>query len=481
MNSSDFHNLRHRAETVEYHEDVGIMHFPTAIGKQHPSVYGVVFLAVLIPLYYVSWQYHTAHAPRSRATRPPSTDFLADWLDVHVVEGFNPSAIESYCNTTEWRPNLVFNLDNANGGVGNVAGNILDFLFFAIEAGASIMLPGMASRSQTDITNVWDSRAPFDHFFDEACFLSAMSQACPQMTIYKPQPDQPLDDALPGNYHPPSRRLDASSKNTRKAYLAHLDEWLTKKKSSYNTPEDASLTLVNLERTLWDIDTRSLPPSFRRSFSQLLRTNPSIRRLAALTVQNLALANPTLTLDPRDPIPRKAFHGSHLRTEADALAAGWNSADPPNANYSSQTDAYIAHALAHNLRLMYVASGNASELARFAAKAAAHMPPLTVVSKSSLLPQSALDELLALTWDQQALVDYEVLQRSSVFAGFVKSSFSFGVVMARAQRLEDEGRVVMDPMGVRHREVDICWDDGASRVVGRDEWHEWRIPRGMWP
>ena len=361
-------------------------------------------------------------------------------------------------------------------------GNILDFLFFAIEAGASIMLPGMASRSQTDITNVWASRAPFDHYFDEAWFLSAMSQACPQMTIYKPQPDQPLENALPGNYLPPSRRLDSSPENTRKAYLAHLDAWLTAKKPSYKTPEDSSsLTLVNIERTLWEIDTRSLPSSFRRSFPQILRINPSIRRLAALTVQSLALANPSLPLDPRDPIPQKVFHGSHLRTEADALAAGWNSATSPNANYTSQSDAYIAHALAHNLRLMYVASGNASELERFASKAAAHNPPLTMTSKLSLLPQSALGELNSLTWDQQALVDYEVLQRSSIFAGFVKSSFSFGIVMARAQRLEDDGRVVMDPMGVRHKDESVCWDDGVSRVVGRDGWHEGRIPRGMWP
>jgi hypothetical protein len=40
-----------------------------------------------------------------------------------------------------------------------------------------------------------------------------------------------------------------------------------------------------------------------------------------------------------------------------------------------------------------------------------------VTSKLDLLPPSgaARQELEALTWDQQALVDYEVLQRCSVF------------------------------------------------------------------
>jgi hypothetical protein len=459
-------------------KDIDIMQLPTAIQKQHPSVYGAVFLTILIPLYYLSWQHHTAHTPPSRTARPNSTDFVADWLDVRLIDNFNPSAIEAYCDTTEWRPNLVFNLDIANGGYGNVRGMILDFLFAAIEAGASIMLPGMAARSKTDIAELRAGQVPFDHFFDEAWFLSAMSSACPQMKIYKPDPDKPLANALPNSYHARSRRLDDDSQNTRKASLAHLDAWLASHKPS---TESTSLTLVNLDCGLWEVDTRSLPPAFRRSFPQVLRLNPYIRRLAALTVRNLVLAYPSISLDPRDPIPPKAFHGSHLRTEADALAAGWNGADAPNSNYSSQTDAYISHALAHELRVMYVASGNASELERFTAKAAAHQPPLTVTTKLSLLPQTALEELDTLSWDQQALVDYEVLQRCSVFAGFVRSSFSFGLILARAQRLSDEGRVVMDPIGVRHADPGICWDDPLSRLVGRDDWHEHRIPRGQWP
>jgi hypothetical protein len=471
---------RSRTSSNDIIKDIDIMQLPTAIQKQHRSVYGAVFLTILIPLYYVSWQHHTALEPPSRVVRPNSTDFVADWLDVRLIDDFNPSAIEAYCKTTEWRPNLVFNLENANGGYGNVRINILDFLFQAIEAGASIMIPGINSRSQTDIVNLGAGRVPFDHFFDEAWFISAMSTACPQMKIYKPDPDKLLGNAL-GSYHSQTRRLDQDPQNTRKASRAHLDAWITSQKPDYDPSDSTSLNLVNLGCGLWEVDTRSLPSSFRRSFPQVLRFSPSIRRLAALTVQSLALAYPSILLDPRDPTPPKAFHGSHLRTEADALAAGWNGADAPNCNYSSQTDAYISHALAHKLRVMYVASGNASELERFTAKAAAHRPPLTVTTKLSLLPRSALEELDALAWDQQALVDYQVLARSSVFAGFVKSSFSFGLVVARAQRLSDEGRVVMDPFGVRHMDPDVCWDDPIGRLVGRDNWHERQIPRGQWP
>jgi hypothetical protein len=470
-NSLDFANL---ASSDVFENVCAMLYLPVAVDKQHPALYAAGVFIILAPLYYISWQYNAAHAPLSRTVRPPSNDFVTDWLDVHLLEPFNPSAVGVYCNTTTWRPNLVFNLANANGGIGNVRGNILDFLFVAIEAGASIMLPGMASRSETDISNVWASRAPFDLFFDEDWFLDAMSEACPQMTIYKSNDGQQLSEALPGNYLPQSRRMDASTENTRQAYLTHLDAWL----STQPAYSPDNITLVNLERTLWDIDTRSLPASFRRNFPQVLRTNPSVRHLAALTAQSLALQNPLILLDPRDAIPKASFYGAHLRTEADAQSAGWNSA--PNTNFTAQTDAYIAHALAHKLSLLYVASGNASELARFREKVAAHTPPLSVTSKLDLLPPSARQELDALTWDQQALVDYEVLRRCSVFGGFVKSSFSFKVAMSRAQRGEDEAKIV-EPFRVKHEDDEVCFDDGVSRIVGRDGWHEQRIPRGMWP
>ena len=257
--------------------------------NKSPIYYAGVLFLTLAPLYYVSYQYRLLHpygglrAPDDRESS--SQSFVQAWLNTHVISPFNPSAISAYCNRTVWHPNLIFNLDNANGGVGNVRGNVLDFLFFAIEAGASIILPGRASRSEDDISNVWASRAPFDTFFDEEWFLHTVAQACPQMTVYRPEAHQTLANALPGNYLPRSRRMDVDKDNTKDAYLQHLDTWL-KDKSEF---QPDNLTLVNLERTLWDVDTRSLPLGFRRDFGQLLRINPVIRRLAAIVVQNMSM------------------------------------------------------------------------------------------------------------------------------------------------------------------------------------------------
>ena len=445
--------------------------------NQSPTTLAVLLLVTLAPLYYASYRYRFPHSyggvqTLSDESLTPS-DFIREWLDVQLISPFNPSPLATYCSGNDWYPNLVFNLDNANGGIGNVRGNILDFIFFAIEAGASIILPGMAARDQQDLSNVFSSRAQFDTFFDEEWFMSTMATACPQMAIYKPESHHELADPLPGNYLPHTRRLDEDEANTKKAYLEHLDAWLKEKPEFH----PGNLTLVSLERTLWDIDTRSLPQGFRRNFGHLVRINPAVRRLSALVVQKLAsqYARP---LDPSDAIPPKSFYGAHLRTEYDAVKAGWLA--DSYSNFSAQTDAYIASALKHNLHVMYVASGNSTDLDRFRDKAAAHRPPLNVTSKFDLLPEKEATALRELSWDQQALVDYEVLQRCSVFGGITKSSFSYNIALTRNERLVDLG-TVMDPWYVMHEEDGVGFDDGVSRMLGRDDFHERRIPKGMWP
>ncbi len=448
-----------------------------SVTNKSPSFYAVVLVVTLVPLYYASYRYRLVHpyggqaSAQHRSSSP--SGFIRNWLNTQLVGSFNPFPIATYCNRTEWHPNLVFQLDNANGGIGNVRGNVLDFVFFAIEAGASIILPGRAARSQKDISNVWASRAEFKTFFDEEWFLKSMAEACPQMSIYKPEKHHKMVDPLPGNYQPHTRRSDVDPSNNKTTYVAHLDQWL---KTQPNFQPD-NVTVVNLERTLWDIDTRSLPVGFRRSFGQILRINPSVRRYAGLVVQKMKYKY-NLQLNPSHPIPRGAFCGAHLRTENDAKNAGWlNSA---YSNFTAQTDAYIAHALSYKLDLVYVASGNATDLAIFKRKAAAHNPPLNLTSKFDLLPKNEAAALRKLSWDEQALVDYEVLQRCSVFSGIVKSSFSYNIAMSRNQRLVDEGRV-LDPYYVMHSEEGVAYDDGLSRILGRDDWHEARIPRGMWP
>ncbi|KAK0805939.1 hypothetical protein LTR59_003757 [Friedmanniomyces endolithicus] len=337
------------------------MHVQSFVNRP-PASHAALVVVTLLPLYLASYRYRLWHPYGGTGSTAvdalSSATFVADWLDVHVIQPFHPSAIAAYCNRSEWHPNLVFTL--VDGAEDGMAENVLDFPFYTTEAGASIVLPSFAAhgagRAGGGITQ---ENMPFRMLFDETWFLSSMTQARPQMAIYKPEQDHKMADALPGTYLPKSRKVDMDLRNTKKAFLEHLDVWL-KEKPEF---EPDQLTLVNVERTPWQVDTRNLPQEFR----------------------------------PLELLP-------------------------------------------------------AAEIA-------------------------VLKESIAL---QRALLDYEVLKRSSVFGGSPKRSSSYNIALTRNQWLVDQGRM-NDPWFVVHEDVGAAFDDGVSRVVGRDRVFEQLIPRGMWP
>lgn len=365
-------------------------------------------------------------------------------------------------------------------------GNVLDFLFTAIEMGASIILPGMASRQEDNLSNVWGGRQELSAMFDEAWLVNMLGKTCPEMKIYKIEEGMEMVPAVEGVWTSRTRRVDEGFGNTAKEGWEALKGWLSGNedfKRRYGGVEmlsravEGEVVVVNLGRTLWDMDTRSLPRGLRRNFGQLVKVGAMYKGLAALVVWRL-VERFGLDLDPSEAVPRGQFYGAHLRTADDAKNAGWMDVEGMNA--SAQMEEYIGHAKEHKLRVIYVASGNIEDVERLKQKAATEVPQIAVVSKTDLLPAHEASALSEFSWDQQALVDWEVLKRCSVFGGIVKSSFAYNIAMTRNQYLEDRS-IVSEPWAVLHSEHNMAFDDGLSRIFGRDEWHERRIPRGMWP
>lgn len=99
--------------------------------------------------------------------------------------------------------------------------------------------------------------------------------------------------------------------------------------------------------------------------------------------------------------------------------------------YETQERAYLMHIADTSMRVIYAASGNTTSLDLFAEEAAKLTPPGTVVTKWDLLDEKDAEKLSRMTWDQQALVDYAILARSSLFLGVSDSSFSWGLVYTR--------------------------------------------------
>ncbi|KAI4765604.1 hypothetical protein E4T51_01428 [Aureobasidium sp. EXF-12344] len=420
-------------------------------------------------------------------TRAYRETFIQEWMDNQIGNPPNRSAIALLCRKPEikWRPTVVMDLDDANGGIGNVRGNIFDFLGLAILSGSSIMLPSFQSRSAEDLSALWNGKIPFTTFFDTDHFVDTFAAACPKMEVYMPSTNNSLLPPLANRYGMPSMRQDlwpetvgTDTPNTPEAAVKDFNHWL----SAQPDYDPKKTTLVSVGRTLWEgLDTRALPSAVRRDFGNSLRLIPEVRRLAAIVTYNLALKYHLHNIDPRLPYYPSSFLGAHLRTESDAKAAGWldNGGANAHATYDGQTDAYLSQAVENDLSIIYVASGNSSEISRFAEKAW-HLHSFNVTSKASLLFGPDLAALEALSWDQQGLVDYEVLRRSSSLAGFARSSFAFNIAITRNEFVDvNKEALRLQPGDVRKE--DVAFEDGLSRIWGRFEWQEERMLRGAWP
>lgn len=451
----------------------------TAIASLSSRAKAILCLVTLLPLYYFSYTLRTSEITSGGYPRPgsqPSADFISQWLNSSLLGPFDPVPIHTHCAETQWRPNLIFKIDETNGGIGNVRAHVLDFAFFAIEAGAAMVLPSQTVRSTSDLFDVWHGQqANFSRMFDDRSFLERVKEACPGLKVYRPAEVEKLVQkgevkVVSDGYDARSRRVDFDPGNTRDAAVGYLTAWL----KSHGVDITKTKAQVTVRHTMWEVDTPSLGSSLRHQIGQLFPFRADSRRHAALAVHTLATRY-DLPVDASDHLHERAFYGAHLRTEQDTLSAGWfspNTATEVGLNYTEQTDAYLAHAGEHSLHVMYVATGNATELERFKAKAAAASPSVTVTSKWDLLPPDAAQALGELDWDQQALVDMEILMKCSVFGGFAKSSFAFAIAVARNTYLEAHGR----PLGYnwRMREVNplIAFDDGLSRILGRNEMNE---------
>ncbi|PPJ56709.1 hypothetical protein CBER1_09500 [Cercospora berteroae] len=438
-------------------------------------------LSTLIPLYFVSYKLHShtseSHRPGALSKALNRAEWQTQWLNQDLLQPWDPLPIHVKCNETNWVPNLVFDIFGADGGVGNVHAQFLDFLFYAIESGASILLPSMAVRREDNLHDWGDvGEVDLSYMFDEIWFRKAMREACPQMRIYGSEEE--LGEGwreVESTYDPRSPRSRKDS--SQREWKQQTEAWLSQHHITGDVP-----TVVPIQQSMWETNTRAERPAFRRALGTLLRVRPDVRRYAAIAMFNLA-ASEGLDLCPTDRIHRKAFYGAHLRTEQDTISAGWLA--PPSdtefgLNFTLQTSYYMQAAVAQGLSIILVASGNASEVERFRQVAAANRPPLTVLSKWDLLSEAERDALQAMHWDQQALVDLEILKRCSSFGGMAKSSFAFLIAVARTTYLE-EYSVVEDSWSTAHRDRLVVFENKLNKIWGKNQFNEERVPKGAWP
>ncbi|KAE8443172.1 hypothetical protein EG329_002270 [Mollisiaceae sp. DMI_Dod_QoI] len=364
----------------------------------------------------------------------------------------------------------------------------LNCVRYAIEAGATtLILPRLGVRKD-NLVDLGGGDQPTDlsYLFDVDYFLDSWKKACPQISAV-------VSDSEVSNLPPSS---SASSPHLAPASVKHFemrkylivdptgwreafDIWLAK------TPAFSTLSIQTPIRIWQDLvlcqwNREANPVDFAKSFPRLFRFPLQTRRLAASVLWSLekslgrpivpdTIISPPLGLPTASKVnslgPHRlssnGFFGAHMRVAADAAAAGWP-------GYESQAPFFIAEAKKLNLTTIYLATGSPEHRDRF--RADALQQGLSVTVKEDLLFDKELAELQSLTWDQQALVDFDVLMHSTYFYGFVRSSYSWSLALRRG--------TLPEAVGTSRITEEDEYRDNLSAVVGR---YPNINPEGLWP
>lgn len=122
----------------------------------------------------------------------------------------------------------------------------------------------------------------------------------------------------------------------------------------------------------------------------------------------------------------QGYFAAHLRTEQDTKGH-FNT-------FEVQANKYFKLASARGFKVMYVASGNVGEVAKLREQALRDFA-MTVVTKADLLGGEDREAMRELSWDQQGMIDYEILLKAGYFAGVGVSSFFYNAALKRHSTL----------------------------------------------
>lgn len=118
--------------------------------------------------------------PNIRITPAPG-DFEPHLFD---IEGpFDGTALNKVCNNVQWREGVYFDCSNNSGGIGNMRNFILTCIRYAIEGGATLIMPTIRKRDPNNLEDLFTNYEPLDYMFDAQFFTESMKIYCPQMTI----------------------------------------------------------------------------------------------------------------------------------------------------------------------------------------------------------------------------------------------------------------------------------------------------------
>ena len=420
-------------------------HFPTTINRRYATL--AVTLITLTWLYVAfrpnlrvpttaDWKPYIS-IPGSASAPFESAQTTATSIDIFAFPPVDSSSLKSVCDDTQWNASMVFTCDNNVGGVGNIRNSILNCVRYTISAGAALVIPQIIIRDTSDISRIrTGQRTSMDYMFDVAHFVQSLRLSCPQLHLYEKAEDIPN---RPDQRHLIALMPESLIEKAPKTGLQHPEEWRSTFHtwvSQFESPYETRV--VELARSYLQYPIYSDGEDFALSFGSILKFRADTRILATAVLRRLSQTfNLGLESQWQEPILRDAFFGAHLRTEKDAKE-GWPAGDWKYSRYDMQSKLYLSQALDTQSSIIYVASGDPSEVSLFTRDAASINA--TVTTKSLLLTGTEKGQLEALTWDQQGLVDFLVMLKASNFAGVGHSSFAWNIALKRHASLKGNGQ-----------------------------------------
>lgn len=298
-----------------------------------------------------------------------------------------------------------------------------------------------------------------------------MSRFCPQMKLtwsidelYNIPMGNPVTISLP----------DIGMPQVTGSLMKSPETWITKYTEFVDGKVDPKHRTwpfrVIVSRNTYTWPTSYDTPAFAKNFGRILRFRQDVRQLAASAYyslqKNVIISHRKVVADAGG---KDGFVGIHLRTEKDV----WGSDFPV---YDEQEAYYLDYITKSPYRIAYLASGATPEdITAFTERALDFN--ITVVTKINLLEANELQYLSGLTWDQQALVDFELLLRADLMAGVSASSFAWNVALRRAASSGRVGGYAQFSDVSQH----IRWQDSMSVIMGKDDSKNIDMQLGIWP
>ncbi|KAK7706897.1 hypothetical protein SLS63_013841 [Diaporthe eres] len=362
--------------------------------------------------------------------------FVRQAIDTEFPTPIDYSPIKEICTRKpdNFRPGLLFTCEGQHGGIGMLRNQILKCVRYAINGGGALVVPSIALRNPSDLTDIeTTNEVPLDYLLERETFIKHLSAGCPGMHIYEraedfPAYDRRVDVDLIGDQFEPNHPREGLE--FPREWRRFFDEWLQGEQKV--TPHPDAPVHVRMGQSFLEYPVHDDGDAFAREFGKVLSFRNDTRALAAKVLWELKQRF-TLPIDPAVAINQGAFYGAHLRLEEDAIWA-W---PPEEWRYSRMEEQFreqFENLARTGLRVVYVASGDQSVVDLFRERLKASdlvKGDVDVVTKYDLLRGPDHERLDSLTFDQQALVDFMIMFKASAFMGVAHSSFPWNVALRR--------------------------------------------------